>query len=162
MKPCGLGGSNSNNWILVTFMNPCIAIQLWKERTRCNYTGQFIIPSQLYILGFSYRASFLCVTIRIINRCDFFYYVFISLFSSFPYMFRAFMGPSSGVFQAVVFMLPFGSCSVLLVVCVRQRTGLWWWLRCTTTNQWLRCTTTNQSADARIRPTKHCMNQMVA
>ena len=31
-------------------------------------------------------------------------------FSSFPYMFRSFMGPSSGVFQAVVFMLPFGSC----------------------------------------------------
>jgi len=47
-------------------------------------------------------------------------------FSSFPYMFRAFMGPSSGVFQAVVFMLPLGSCSALLIVCVRQRTGLWW------------------------------------
>ena len=43
------------------------------------------------------------------------------------------MGPLSGVFQAVVFMLPFGSCSVLLIVCVRQRTGLRWWLRCTTT-----------------------------
>ena len=52
--------------------------------------------------------------------------VFISFFSSFPYIFRAFMGPSSGVFQAVVFMLPFGSCSALLIVCVRQRTGLWW------------------------------------
>ena len=59
------------------------------------------------------------------NRCDFLYYVFISFFSSFPYVFRAFMGPSSGVFQAVVFMLPFGSCSALLIVCVRQRTGLW-------------------------------------
>ena len=46
----------------------------------------------------------------------------ISFFSSFPYMFRAFMGPSSGVFQAVVFMLPFGSCSALLVVCVRHLT----------------------------------------
>ena len=42
-----------------------------------------------------------------------------------PYMFRAFMSPSSGVFQAVVFMLLFGSCSALLIVCVRQRTGLW-------------------------------------
>ena len=42
-------------------------------------------------------------------------------------MFRAFMGPSSGVFQAVVFMLPFGSCSALLIVCVRQWTGLRWW-----------------------------------
>jgi len=41
------------------------------------------------------------------------------------------MGPSWGVFQDVVFMLPFGSCSALLIVCVRQRTGLWWWLRCT-------------------------------
>ena len=51
-------------------------------------------------LGFSYRASFICVTIRITNRCGFLYYVFISFFSSFPYMFRAFMGPSSGVFQA--------------------------------------------------------------
>ena len=60
-----------------------------------------------------------------------FYYVFISFSSSFPYMFRAFMSPSSGVFQAVVFMLPFGSCSALLIVCVRQRTGLWWWFRCT-------------------------------
>jgi len=50
------------------------------------------------------------------------YYVFISFFSSFPYMFRAFVGPSSGVFQAVVFMLPFGSCSALLIVCVRPLT----------------------------------------
>jgi len=48
------------------------------------------------------------------------------LFLVFPYMFRAFISPSSGVFQAVVFMLPFGSCSALLIVCVRQRTG-WWW-----------------------------------
>ena len=84
-----------------------------------------------FSLGFSYRASFICVTIRISNRCDFLYYVFISFFSSFPYMFRAFMGPSSGVIQAIVFMLPFGSCSALLIVCVRQRTGLWWRLRCT-------------------------------
>ena len=27
---------------------------------------------------------------------------------------------------AVVFMLPFGSCIALLIVCVRQRAGLWW------------------------------------
>jgi hypothetical protein len=65
------------------------------------------------------------LTIRITNRCDFLSSVFISFFSSFPYMFRAFMGPSSGVLQAVVFMLPFGSCSALLIVCVRQRTALW-------------------------------------
>jgi len=32
------------------------------------------------------------------------------------------MGPSSGVLQAVVFMLPFGSCNALLIVCVRQLT----------------------------------------
>ena len=86
---------------------------------------------KINILGFSYRASFIYVTIRITNRCDFLYYVFISFFSSFPYMFRAFMSPSSGVFQAVVFMLPCGSCSALLIVCVSQLTGLWWWLRCT-------------------------------
>jgi len=74
------------------------------------------------------RSAFNCiysVTIRIANRCDSLYYVFISFFSSFPYMFRASMSPSSGVLQAVVFMLPFGSCSALLIVCVRQRTGLW-------------------------------------
>ena len=82
-------------------------------------------------LGFAFRASSIRVTIRITNRCDFLYYVFISFFSCFPYMFRALMSPSSGVLQAVVFMLPFGSCSALLIVCVRQRTGLWWWLRCT-------------------------------
>ena len=70
-------------------------------------------PTDRQLIGF--------VTIRITNRCDFLYYVFISFFSSFPYMFRAFMGPSSGVFQAVVFKLPFGSCSALLVVCVHQR-----------------------------------------
>ena len=80
----------------------------------------------LCTLGFSFRASSIRVTIRITNKCDFLYYVFISFFSSFPYMFRAFMSPSSGVFQAVVFMLPFGSCSALLVVCMSQRTGLWW------------------------------------
>ena len=44
----------------------------------------------------------------------------------FPTCFGPSWGPSSGVFQAVVFMLPFGSCSALLIVCVRQRTGLWW------------------------------------
>ena len=44
------------------------------------------------------------VTIRLTNRCDFLYYVFISFFSSFPYMFWAFMSPSSGVFLTVVDM----------------------------------------------------------
>jgi len=34
---------------------------------------------------FSYRASFIYITIRITNRCYFLYYVFISFFSSFPY-----------------------------------------------------------------------------
>jgi len=58
----------------------------------------------LFVLDFSYHASFiLYVTIRITNGCDFLYYVFISFFSSSPYVFRAFMGPSSGVFQAVDF-----------------------------------------------------------
>ena len=104
-------------------------------------------------LGFAFRASSIRVTIRITNRCDFLYYVFISFFSCFPYMFRALMSPSSGVLQAVVFMLPFGSCSALLIVCVHQRTGLWLYTE---------VVITNQSADARIRTTKHCMNQMVA
>jgi len=68
------------------------------------------------------KVQYTCITIRITNRCAFLYYVFISFFSFFFYMFRAFMGPSSGVFQAVVFMLPFGSCSALLIACVRQQT----------------------------------------
>ena len=72
------------------------------------------------------------VTIRITNRCDFLYYVFISFFSSFPYMFRAFMGPSSGVLPAVVFMLPFGGGDF---------------------GVYTEVTTTNQSADARRRST---------
>jgi len=50
-------------------------------------------------LDFSYRASFIYVTIRITNRCDFLYYVFISIFSSFPYMFRAFMAHRQGYYK---------------------------------------------------------------
>jgi hypothetical protein len=38
----------------LTFMNPCIVIQLWKQRLRCNYIGEFIILSQLYM----FRAMF--------------------------------------------------------------------------------------------------------
>ena len=64
--------------------------------------GQKFNSKRILSLRFSYRASSIFVTMRITNRCDFLYYVFISFFSSFPYMFRAFMGPSSGVFQAVV------------------------------------------------------------
>jgi len=94
-------------------------------KTRHLETNQWLNRKE-WNLGFSFRASSIRVTIRITNRCDFLYYVFISFFSSFPYMFQAFMGPSSGVFQAVVFMLPFGSRSATLIVCVRQRTGLWW------------------------------------
>jgi hypothetical protein len=36
-----------------------------------------------------------------------------------PYTFRAFISPSSGVSQAVVYMQPFGSCVFLLIICVR-------------------------------------------
>jgi hypothetical protein len=43
-----------------------------------------------------------------------------------PHMFRAFMSPSSGVSQAVIYMQAFGSCVFLLIICVRLRTGLWW------------------------------------
>ena len=93
----------------------------------------------------------LVVTIRITNRCDFLYYVFISFFfSSFSYMFLAFMGPSSGVFQVVVFKLPFGSCSALLIVCVRQRTGLWRWLR------WLVILFVTHIKDARYEKPNTC------
>ena len=50
----------------------------------------------------------------------------ISLFTfpCFPYMFRAITSPSSGVSSAAVYVLPLGSCSVLLFVCVRLLCGL--------------------------------------
>jgi hypothetical protein len=41
-----------------------------------------------------------------------------------PYMFRAFISPSSGISQAVVYMQPFGSGMFLLIICVCLRTGL--------------------------------------
>ena len=81
----------------------------------CHRNFRFFIPCIFYMC---YNKNY--QQMRLFVLCLYF------LFSSFPYMFRAFMGPSSGVFQAVVFMLPFGSCSALLIVCVRQRTGLWW------------------------------------
>ena len=48
---CSTRGEKPINteWVNLTFMNPCIVIQLWKQPTRCNYTGYFIIPSQLYM-----------------------------------------------------------------------------------------------------------------
>jgi len=39
-------------------------------------------------------------------------------------MFRAFTSPSSGVCSAAVYVLPLGSCSALLFVCVRRLCGL--------------------------------------
>jgi hypothetical protein len=44
-------------------------------------------------------------------------YLYFICFLS-PYMFRALIGPSSGVSLAVI-MLPFGSCSVVDCSCVR-------------------------------------------
>jgi len=56
-------------------------------------------------------------TIKVTNWCDF---CDISLFTfpRCPYMFRAFTSPSSGVSSAAVYVLPLGSCSALLFVCV--------------------------------------------
>jgi hypothetical protein len=51
-----------------------------------------------------------------------------------PYMFQALTRPSSGVSWAACFMLPFGSCSAVVCLCVRGRTDR----------------------------QQHCMNQMVA
>ena len=101
-------------WMFVLFV--CCVLYRLQSLHRADHSFRGVLrgvmcdlePSKMWRprpglgLGFSYRASFICVTIRITNRCDFLYYVFISFFSSFPYMFRAFMGPSSGVFQAVV------------------------------------------------------------
>jgi len=58
-------------------------------------------------------------------------------------MFRAFTSPSSGVSSVAVYVLPLGSCSALLFVCVRLLCGL-------------------RRADARRQTTKHYMNQVVA
>jgi hypothetical protein len=49
------------------------------------------------IFKFSVPCIFYKLTINVSNRCDLFY-IFISyIFSLSPYMFRAFLGPSSGV-----------------------------------------------------------------
>jgi hypothetical protein len=58
----------------------------------------------------SIRIVAMRVTIRIANRCDFLFCLYFLFFLSLPYMFRAFIGPSSGVSQAVVYKQPFGSC----------------------------------------------------
>ena len=83
----------------------------------------------------------------------------ISLFTfpCFPYMFRAITSPSSGVSSAAVYVLPLGSCSVLLFACLRLLCGL---VRCgdyrAHHNEPVR------RADARRQITKHYMNQVVA
>ena len=123
-------------WLSRFVINPSENKFSWRRLSdfllkSCCWLWIMIIWRKFMFLGFSFRASSIRATLRITNRCDFLYYVFISFFSSFPYMFGAFISSSSGVFQAVIFMLPFGSCSALLIVCLRQRTGLWWWLRCT-------------------------------
>ena len=75
-------------------------------------------------------------------------------------MFRPFTSPSSGVSSAAVYVLPLGSCSALLFVCVRLLCGL---VRCgdyrvhgSHHNEPVR------RADARRQTTKHCTNQVVA
>ena len=45
-------------------------------------------------------------------------------FPRYPYMFRTFTSPSSGISSAAVYVLPLGSCSALLFVCVRLLCGL--------------------------------------
>jgi len=66
-------------------------------------------------------------------------------------MFRAFTRPSSGVSSAAVYVLPLGSGSALLFVCVRRLCGL-----VSHHNEPVR------RADARKQTTKHYMNQVVA
>ena len=70
-------------------------------------------------------------------------------------MFRAFTSPSSGESSAAVYVLPLGSCSALLFVCVRLLCGL---VRCgdyrvlvvvvtTVYTEYTVVTTANQSAE---------------
>ena len=63
------------------------------------------------------------LTIKVTNWCDF---CDISLFTSprFPYMFRDLTSPLSGESSAAVYVLPLGSYSALLFVCVRLLCGL--------------------------------------
>jgi hypothetical protein len=83
----------------------------------------------------------------------------MSLFPFFrllPYMFRAFISPSSGVSQVVVYMQPFGSCVFLLIICMCLRTGLWWW--CSTVKTPPQTSPQAHADDQQ----KRYMNQMVA
>jgi hypothetical protein len=67
-------------------------------------------PARFYEpLSFPYRASSIRY-IKCFQQMRLVLYLY-SIYLLSPYMFRAFLGPSSGVSQAVV-MLPFGSCNV--------------------------------------------------
>ena len=57
---------------------------------------------------------------RLFVLCLYFLFLVLSLHVS------GLHGPIIRGITSCCFMLPFGSCSALLIVCVRQRTGLWW------------------------------------
>jgi len=73
-------------------------------------------------------------------------------------MFRAFTSPSSGVSSAAVYVLPLGSRSALLFVCVRLLCGL---VHCGDYRV-LHHNEPERRTDARRQTAKHYMNQVVA
>jgi hypothetical protein len=74
-----------------------------------KFTEFTFLFKTILILSFPYRVSSISYNKCVQQMRLVLYLYFIYLLS--PYMFRAFLGPSSGVSQAVV-MLPFGSCNV--------------------------------------------------
>jgi len=135
--------SHSKNWVLSLCLKFSEVI-LQKKMSHscgpvhvCQQHDAFCFPFS--IIPFPFSCTF---KIKVTNWCDF---CDISLFTfpRFPYMFRAFTSPSSGESSAAVYVLPLGSCSALLFVCVGLLCGL------------------VHRADARRQTTKHYMNQVV-
>ena len=101
------------------------------------------------------------VTIRITNRCDFFCTMSLFPFSRlFPTCFGLLWAHHQGYLQLLFLcyhlvhaVLCWSSACVCELVCGGDFSVL---------SEYTEVTTTNQSADARRRSTKHCMNQMVA
>ena len=84
--------------------------------------------SIIAILGCSYRASSVCIAIRLPTDATLY---LVYLFPFLPYMFRALISPSSGVSQAVFYINHLVHVVFMLLICVCMWTGLSWWFHCT-------------------------------
>jgi hypothetical protein len=116
---------------------------------------------------FSYRASSIHVTIRITNRCDFLFYVFISFFSSFTPHVSGFHKP---IIRGISSCCLYATIWFMRIFVDHLRVPADWYVVVSSLysvyvipfSQYSEDTTTNQSAGARRWSTKTCMNQMVA